>query len=355
MPEPSVLLAVLRDAHRLDALTPDQWSMLFAEARASGLSARIAAIIERQGRPPSMPPRFGHHVQSGLHQAAVFTRDVQREVGFLQRALATFGRPVVILKGAAYIVCGLPPARGRMFSDIDLLVGRTAIGEAESSLMLAGWTAGKLEPYDQRYYREWSHEIPPLTHVQRGTTVDLHHALVMPTCRLGIDSGRLLETIVPIDDLPGWFRLGDEALVLHACAHLLLNSEFDRGLRDLGDIDLLVRHFSSASPEFFPRLFALAASSGLADIAVRSLLLCHHIYGTPVPEWPTTNRPFDPVLALLARAASTRHPETRPRLQAMADQMLALRELGLRFPPRILVRHLWHKAFAASGKKQSPI
>jgi hypothetical protein len=354
MPEPSVLLPVLRDLNRLDSLTPDQWSTLFAECRASGLTARIASMIDAHGRPGSMAPRFGHHIQTALHQYAVFTRDLWREVEFLRKALATLDTPIVVLKGAAYVVCDLPPARGRFFSDIDLLVDRSKIAQTESQLMLAGWTAGKIDAYDQRYYREWSHEIPPLTHVQRSTTVDLHHALVMPTCRLGIDSAPLLKTMVPIDGLPGWFRLGDEALVLHACAHLLLNSEFDRGLRDLGDIDLLVRHFCATTTEFLPRLFDLAAAAGLEEIAARALLLCHRIYSTPLPAWPgIKRRRLDPVLNLLGLATTTRHPNTRPVLQTMADQALALRELGLRFPARILVWHLWHKAFSAPRENQT--
>ncbi|UUZ51358.1 nucleotidyltransferase family protein [Massilia sp. B-10] len=34
------------------------------------------------------------------------------------------------------------------------------------------------DPYDQRYYRVWMHEIPPMQHVQRGSVIDVHHAIL---------------------------------------------------------------------------------------------------------------------------------------------------------------------------------
>ena len=37
--------------------------------------------------------------------------------------------------------------------------------------------------YDQRYYREWMHELPPLLHVRRQTALDVHHAIAPETAR----------------------------------------------------------------------------------------------------------------------------------------------------------------------------
>jgi hypothetical protein len=352
----SPLIRVLSDIQASESLDAEEWSLLFAEARAAGLAPRIASTLGEHGPPRSMPARFAPQALAARLQGEAIARDALREVRYLRAALEGINTPIVLLKGAAYVVAGLPPARGRVFSDIDILSRREDLPKVEASLMMAGWIGDKKDSYDQRYYREWSHEIPPMTHLQRGTTVDLHHSLVMPTCRLGIDSGILLKSIVPASGLPGWFRLGDEAMVLHACAHLLLNSEFDRGLRDLGDINLLVRHFSGQTPGFLARLIDLASASGLERIAARALLLCHRFYATPLPDWPAiTQARFDPVLALLGQVATTRHPDTRPTLQPIADQMLALRELSLRFPAHILIRHLWHKAFSTFGQNRTSV
>lgn len=323
--------------------SPDQWSLLFAEARNAGLTSRLCSVIDNLPRPESMPARFGNLVDAGLREGEAFIRDTFREVRLLREALAEIGTPVIVLKGAAYVLAGLPPARGRVFSDIDLLVDRAAIGLAESSLMLAGWTAGKIDAYDQRYYREWAHEIPPLTHVQRSTTVDLHHSLVMPTCRIPVDSNQMVAEAIPLPGLPGLYRLKDEDLVLHACAHLLLNSEFDRGLRDLGDIDLLVRHFSAGRPDFIPALIVRARTVGLANIANRALDLCRSFYRTPVAHEDVPKRGGDALVWLLTVAMSPRHPDTRPPLQSAASFFLGVRELSLRFPTFLLIRHLLHK------------
>jgi hypothetical protein len=34
--------------------------------------------------------------------------------------------------------------------------------------MLAGWAATHHDAYDQRYYRQWMHELPPMQPYARG-------------------------------------------------------------------------------------------------------------------------------------------------------------------------------------------
>jgi len=51
-------------------------------------------------------------------------------------------------------------------------------------LMLEGWVSGHRSAYDQRYYRKWMHEIPPMTHIRRQTVLDLHHNILPETARL---------------------------------------------------------------------------------------------------------------------------------------------------------------------------
>ena len=208
--------------------------------------------------------------------------------------------------------------------------------------MLGGWTTGKLDSYDQRYYRQWSHEIPPMTHLHRGTTIDLHHSLAMPTCRVKVDSARMIAEAIPVKGSNLWWRLKDEDMLLHAASHLLLNSEFDRGLRDVWDINLLYRHFTSISANFPERLLARAQEIGLRPILMQALSLVSTFFETPFPDGllPAHTNQF---ARLLARAASTRHPETRPRGQMGADLALMLREMYLRLPNKLLAVHLRHK------------
>lgn len=343
MPEPSRLLAFLSDHAAASAWSGDDWSLLFAEARTCGLLPRVAWQLAESDLAGSVPMEFYPLLAAARTQGAAVARDCRREIAHLRAALANIDTPVVLLKGAAYVLADLPAANGRTFSDIDLLVERPAIPRAESALMLAGWIADKKDAYDQRYYREWSHEIPPLTHLHRGTTVDLHHSLVMPTCRIKVDSAAMVARAVPLPGLPGWQRLADEDMVLHAAAHLMLNSEFDRGLRDLGDIDLLVRHFTASAAVFPQRLANRAREVGLFPLLACALGACKKIYRTPLSGELATAEGGVFLRWLIDRSATTRHPDARPSMQELSDLALAGRELALRLPPTLLIRHLWHK------------
>ena len=53
--------------------------------------------------------------------------------------------------------------------------------------MAHGWLRMKIDPYDDRYYRVWMHEIPPLRHRERKTEIDLHHTILPRTSRLKPD------------------------------------------------------------------------------------------------------------------------------------------------------------------------
>ena len=342
----SPLLAFLKTRRLQPSLPPEDFSLLLAEARACGLLGHVAHRLHRETAAPDaaeVPHDFLPQVRGASVQARAFRSDVLRELSFLQAALSKLPSPVLLLKGAAYVLLDLPPANGRQFSDIDVLVPSPHLAEAESALMLRGWSTGRLDAYDARYYREWSHEVPPMTHIQRGTTVDLHHALAMPTCRQPIDSNRMIADAIPVHGSDFWWRLRDEDMVLHAAAHLLLNSEFDHALRDLSDIDLLYRHFSDGNPDFGPQLCARARNVGLENILQQAAHLARTLFDTPFPEATGCSARNAPVVWLLSRAATTRHPLTRPFGQQPADAILMLREMYLRLPNRLLAVHLRHK------------
>lgn len=352
MPDRSPLLALLAEPNRVASFDEGEWSLLLAEARACDVLPRLATRLLDDPGPEVIPARFRRHLVAAVKQGEALIQDVRREMAFVSRALAEVGGALVLLKGGAYVMAGLPPARGRTFSDLDILVRRNQLPEAESALLLGGWAASDVDEYDQRYYREWSHEIPPMTHRDRQTTVDLHHSLVMPTCRIQIDSERMISDVVPLPGLKSWWRLCDEDLVLHAASHLLLNSEFDHGLRDLGDIDLLLRHFERISPGFADRVLERAHIVGMGLMAEQCFALCRHFFRTPVLA---TAAPISgPLLHLLAAATNTRHPDTRPPWQPLAETLLMIREVSLRLPPALLARHLGHKAMQALTPAERP-
>jgi hypothetical protein len=323
-----------------------EWSALVRQARAAGLLGRLAAM-------PGLdwPPSARAHAASAQAVTQAQVREIHREVRALAAALAPLGEPVVLLKGAAYVMLSLPAARGRSFSDIDLLVPEHALGHAESLLTLAGWMSSVTNAYDQRYYREWTHELPPMEHVHRKTTIDVHHNLLPRTARRRPDAAKLLERLVPVPGHAGLYALGPTDMVLHSMTHLFVNDDTSHALRDLSDIDLLLRHFGRDAG-FWPALLARAVELRLErhchdalDHAVRQL-------GTPVP--PSTlaaatrfaaSPPARTALRWLWKRALA-PPSVAARRPAAAVVRLALLARGhwLRMPPGLLVRHLSVKA-----------
>ncbi|HWJ06577.1 MAG TPA: nucleotidyltransferase family protein, partial [Steroidobacteraceae bacterium] len=148
-------------------------------------------------------------------------------------------------------------------------------------------------------------------------------------------------TLAPID------------MVLHAIVHLFEGGEMDDALRELVDLDQLLRHFGATEPQFWTRFWPRACELDLARPAFYGLRYAQRLLGTPVLEavfeaaraWA----PSDPTLRLMdwlvPRALFPRHPDRPDRAAAVARWLLYLRSHWLRMPPLMLARHLAYKAY----------
>lgn len=169
---------VLRCPDIVTGLTLADWDVLVRQARAAGLLGHLQARLEAEGLLSSVPERPQVHLQSTRILADRQRGSVQWEVDRVCVALSHLDIPVVLLKGAAYAVADLPPAPGRLFNDIDIMVPKTALADTESALLDAGWMTTHLDAYDQRYYRRWMHDLPPMQHIHQQTTLDIHHTIL---------------------------------------------------------------------------------------------------------------------------------------------------------------------------------
>ncbi len=330
------------------------WTSLFQQARGAGLLGRVAqrlSDIWPAAEASPWPESFAGHVASSQRLMRAQRAEVERELGHITQALADLGAPVIILKGAAYLAAALPPGRARLFSDIDILVPKYAIAQAESRLMLHGWTTTHDSAYDQRYYREWMHELPPMQHMHRGTTLDLHHNILPETARLKPDGRHLVEAAVALPGQPGLHVLAPADMVLHSMTHLFMNEEMSHALRDLSDLDLLLRHFGHTSG-FWARLLQRAKLLDLERPLHYGLRHVVRLLGTPVPEHvadvsarSAPPAPVRPVMdAIWSRALRCPHPGASLRGTAAAMLALYVRGHWLRMPPWLLTQHLTIKA-----------
>jgi hypothetical protein len=362
-PGPDLVSQALREPEAVRQWPVQAWSQLLQQARMAAMLPRLAHLLNEHRAAvaaplqPCWPSQVAPHFVSALRVCSAQHAEVRREAGFIQQALQGLDAPVLLLKGAAYVMAGLPAAAGRVFSDIDIMVPKAAIGRAESLLTAHGWVGSKTSAYDQRYYREWMHELPPMEHLLRHTALDVHHTILPETARLRPAAHKFFEAAVPLPDLPGLFVLSPTDMVLHSMTHLFMNEEMSHGLRDLSDLDLLLRHFGQ-NATFWPDLLARAAVLDLQRPLFYGLRYTARQLNTPVPAsalqassaagpGPALRRMMD---ALWSRALAPAHPSASPPLAGLALFALYLRGHWLRMPPWMLARHLTVKALRLHGR-----
>lgn len=348
------LVNVLRDPITAQNLDEARWSSLIATARSANLLGALAQSLQNAA---VLVDRTAQRHLNGASQLSVRQhQSVVWELHQLQAALGQLSIPVVLLKGAAYGTAGHSVAKGRLFGDIDILVPRTAIGDVESRLMLNGWVTAKTSAYDQHYYRTWMHELPPMVHVRRGTVLDVHHTILPLTTRNRPDPEQIFARALPVGiaGLPALHVPCPEDLVIHSMTHLVHEGELHNGLRDLRDIDCMLRDFGDL-PGFWERFVRNATGNDLAGPVHLGLLLVGHFFHTPIPasvadELSAANglswaprwllKTYD--TALLADQG------TGVRMASnLALLVIYIRSHSLRMPWPMLVRHLTIKAWTA--------
>lgn len=349
---PLVCRAIARPAI-VPTLQPDGLEQLLVEGRATDLLAKVHHGLLRHGLTDVVPERFLRHSESAWLIARAQHEALRHELHQLTEVLAPTGVKPVLLKGAAYVKLDLDAAGGRTFSDIDLLVPRAALPQIESALMLAGWASASRDEYDQRYYREWMHEIPPMQHIRRATTLDIHHAITPSTSRIRADSSRMLADARSIDNDPAWATLAPCDLVLHSATHLFLESEPVRGLRDLADLHDLMSQFIQRQPDFMSELTARACEVGLQRPLYYAFRYLDRLFDfAPAHEAAARTRDWGPdALACVVMDACLSRmlkPAVVPHVDAgrsLAAFCIYVRGHWLRMPVRLLLPHLLRKAF----------
>jgi hypothetical protein len=347
---PPLLLAV-REPRVLATLDLAAWDLLLRQAERADMTATVLYLAEDHGLLDALPAQVREHLEWARIRAERHRQAVAWEVAQIARTLAPLGLPLVLLKGAAYALADLAPARGRLFSDIDILVPFERIGQVEAALMLDGWVSNQPDPYDQRYYREWMHELPPMQHAKRQTVIDVHHAILPRTAAARPDPARLRAAARPLPGHPGLFVLAPADLVLHSAVHLFYEGEFRHGLRDLADLHRLLLAFG-AQPGFWDALPARARELELARPLFYALRYTSRLLGTPVPPQvlaaAAAGSPDPALLAvmdrLFARVLAPPHPSCDDGFSPLARFLLYIRGNWLRMPPLLLARHLFHTA-----------
>jgi len=326
-----LLVRALRDPASIGSC---DWAGLVSAARAEQLLASLAFRMEGM----AVPPRIAALFEDARRDAAQVRTQALWEAEMARRALAPLGVPMILMKGTAFHAAGLDAAIGRSVGDLDIMVPRASLPAVEQALLEAGWEHVKdSEGYDDSYYRRWMHELPPLIHRTRDRMIDVHHTILPLTARPRPDAEALIADSMTLDN--GLSILSPADMIVHAAAHLFADGDLAGGLRNLWDIDRLLREF--ASDAFWPLLAERARLHQLHGPVSRALRLANRLYFTPV----------DRAVAGRARLADrlfearllARNGWGQERRKALRFTFY-VRSHWLRMPPLMLARHLWVKA-----------
>ena len=347
-----LIVRALLAPESLSALSEMDWDLLIRQGRRASLLARLAHQLTENGLIDTVPLKPKLHLISALRMVERQDVAMRWEVRCIQSALENAGVRIILLKGAAYIMAGIPAASGRTFSDIDIIVPKHRISEVESELMLHGWQGTHHDEYDQRYYRRWMHEIPPMRHIRRGTSIDVHHAILPESARLKVDTQGLLDAVVPVPSHADLFVLKPTDMFLHSATHLFHEGGLENGLRDLFDLDSMFRHFGNDA-EFWNGLVPRAAELGLTRPLYYAIAFTRSILDTPVPAEVVVAASIGKPSFLIARlmdycyhrALRPAHASCSALGSEFARTALYIRSHWLRMPFHLLVVHLARKAF----------
>lgn len=358
----ATLLCSIWSASAPPVLMGIEWEKFLAHARRARLVSRLAEHFRARGWLDDLPAGPAVLLRNALKESRRLHDETAWEATQLREALARVPTPIVLLKGAAYVLADLPPKPGRMFGDVDLLIERSQLRAAEGALLAKGWVAARLDPYDERYYRDLMHELPPMQHVERQTHIDVHHTVTPPTSRYAVDAAMLIAQRIALPRYPGLSVLAPCDMVLHSAAHLLQEGQFTTGLRDLLDLRDLLVHFGH-DPAFGPRLLQRATQLGLATPLYYAWKLATELLAMPsdpafaaaiercAPRWPQRRL----MLRLLATVMLGNDPAGPQRAETVARWLLYVRSHWLRMPWYQILPHLARKAWArAKPKPPSP-
>lgn len=355
-----LIIKILCDPKAAMTLDLPDWDLLVRQARRSNLLATLFEIMKYEKIEEAIPENALRHFIAASNMANANDAAISWEVRQVYHALTGVVDQPVVLKGAAYLLTKGPAAAGRIFQDIDLLLPKDQLEKAERALFFGGWASTHLDAYDQKYYRQWMHELPPLMHMRRSSVLDLHHTIMPETSYIKLDGRRLIEHAETIDLGEGVTVrvLSKIDMVLHSATHLFQEGEFKHGLRDLLDLDRMMRSFGRES-NFWDQLVDRARELKLLLPLFYATRYAHILLNTPIPETvhqALSSEDFTrwhlPLMDFLfLRVLACDHQTCRRRFTGLAKWLLFVRSHYIKMPLWLLIPHLIRKAIRSEDNK----
>ena len=294
-----------------------------------------------------LPPFVQDHLMNARVLSERQEDHLKYEASILCESIGGLTNSFLFLKGAAYCLGDMSVSKGRLFSDIDILVPKDMLSNIEKKLFLKGWVSKPISSYDDNYYRKWAHEVPPLVQSRRGTVIDIHHNLVPPISGKAPDIQAFWDETEIVN---GFNVLKPHAMLLHSSIHLIFNETFKHAHRDLYDIASIINDF--ASEDFWQKVIELADKTGFYTelfLACRysSLKLEYEL-----PSILTKRLPFSALRLrfydlIFMKALAPHHPSCIVEGQSVACFIAWVRGHWCKMPLPILLYHFSVKSLRA--------
>ncbi|NVJ69283.1 MAG: nucleotidyltransferase family protein [Alphaproteobacteria bacterium] len=305
-------------------------SGFIAWAQREHIMGQVAAVIDAE--PGS---KLSDICENAKLRSSYDRRMLTYETDRIKRALLGTGVEPILLKGSAYVAEHLFAGVGRRVSDIDILVEESDLEQVEALLKEAGWQpeATTENEYDQRYYRRWMHELPPLRHAVRRTIIDIHHRLLPRTSRLNPDHLEMIKEARAIEG-EALRVLSPTDRFIHSAIHVFGDGAMETPARSFLELYYLYKDLSKAEGQ---ALYARAIEVRSDGPVAAALWVLRQYFGLDIAD-EGQGLPSLRLRFLIRQLAENR------RYRRLAEILLYIRSHYMRMPVRQLARHLWHKA-----------
>src|SRR5262245_1704084 len=119
-----LLMTAILDPAAVLRFAPRELDLMLRLVRRARLLGRLAAELGQRGLLDALPVTAAEQLKSATIAVEARCRVTRWELDRIAWALSRSlpNTPVMVLKGCAYLLAGLPNDTGRVFADVDLLV-----------------------------------------------------------------------------------------------------------------------------------------------------------------------------------------------------------------------------------------
>jgi hypothetical protein len=325
-----------------DSFSPADWDLLMHNAQAEGVAPLVHWELSRSEKILFAPKSVQNSMRAMYFSVRMNNQAIIKELEILTRHFDTAAIPVVVLKGASFVLTIYPDIGLRPMADLDLLVPASKLSEAVQIAKTLEYVDVVPEAFPG--LRDLlGDEICLQKTGMPFIMLELHNSLLVDkSFTYAVPVEWFWEQTEPIEGLSSDRRINNlrlltpTAQVLYASAHAMLkHGGRDTSLRWYYDLDRLIRFYADRMDWNLLLLQAKTFQWGTALNA--ALFQTYNYFGTPIPdhvlaELPEINDRHRNLIALKQIKPSTRVFEEYQHLMARKWYGRLILILGLIMP-----------------------